>query len=71
MFRVLPDQNVPAKLRAYLTPHAVRTAAEEGWGQLSDRDLIRRAETSGFDALVTCDQNIEYQQNPKSERSRW
>jgi|SRR5579885_1711757 hypothetical protein len=68
MFRVLLDHNVPAKLRTFLTPHYVRTAAEEGWGQLPDNDLIRRAEAAAFDVLVTCDQNIEYQQNLKQQK---
>lgn len=63
MFRVLLDHNVPAPLRRYLSKHAVRTAADEGWGQISNGDLIDRAEAAGFHVLLTCDQNINYQQN--------
>jgi hypothetical protein len=63
MFRVLLDHNVPAPLRRHLINHDVRTAAEEAWGQISDGDLISRAEAADFEVLLTCDQNIQYQQN--------
>jgi hypothetical protein len=63
MFRILLDHNVPATLRKHLSKHEVRTAAEEGWGQISNGVLISRAEAAGFQVLLTCDQNIKYQQN--------
>lgn len=61
--RVLFDKNVPVPLRRSLTRHTVRTAAEEGWGTLGNGDLIAQAERAGFDLLLTCDQNLQYQQN--------
>ena len=33
-----------------------------GWDRLRNGDLIRMAE-EGFDALITSDQNLKYQQN--------
>ena len=36
---------------------------ELGWATLSNGDLLIRAEAAGFEALVTTDQNLKYQQN--------
>ena len=60
--RILFDQGVPVPLRRHLTGHAVATAYERGWANLSNGDLIRAAE-SEFELLVTTDQNLRYQQN--------
>jgi hypothetical protein len=56
------DACVPRPLRQFLADHAVSTAQEMGWGELKNGELILRAETS-FDAFITCDQNLKYQQN--------
>ena len=61
--RVLFDQGTPVPLRNRLPRHAVETAHERGWGGLSNGELLARAETEGFDALVTTDQNLRHQQN--------
>jgi hypothetical protein len=34
-----------------------------GWAGVSNGQLLDEAEKAGFDALVTCDQNIVFQQN--------
>jgi hypothetical protein len=41
----------------------VQTADDEGWAQVSNGDLIRCAEKAGYQIMLTCDQNIQYQQN--------
>ncbi len=61
--RVLFDNNVLAPLRRYLTGHEVTTARELGWHELENGDLLAAAEKSGFDVMVTADQNLSYQQN--------
>jgi hypothetical protein len=66
--RVLLDQGAPAPLRRYLTNHNISTAAELGWGTLTNGELLERAETAGFEALVTTDQNLKYQQNLSARR---
>lgn len=43
--------------------HTVETTHERGWSDLKNGDLLARAEAEGFDALVTTDQNLRYQQN--------
>jgi hypothetical protein len=63
MNRILFDKNVPYSLRRHLTDYEVKTAEEEGWGQISNGDLIRCAEEAGYQIFLTCDQNIRYQQN--------
>ena len=50
-------------LRRHLHPHQVDTAAEKGWSAIGNGDLISAAESEGYDALITTDQNLKYQQN--------
>jgi hypothetical protein len=59
--RILFDQGTPAPLRASLSPHAVSTAFEMGWQELENGTLLAEAEKL-FDAMVTTDKNIRYQQ---------
>jgi hypothetical protein len=61
--RILFDQGTPAPLRRVLVGHQVATAFELGWGALQNGDLLRAAEAAGFEAIVTTDQNLSYQQN--------
>src|SRR6266699_1138613 len=63
MLRVLFDKNVPYPLKRHLTGYEVKTAEEEGWGQVSNGELISYAEKAGYQILLTCDQNVQYQQN--------
>ncbi len=63
MPRILLDQNTPYGLRSSFPGHEAKTAYELGWAELANGDLLRTAEAQGFDAMVTCDQNIRYQQN--------
>lgn len=66
--RVLFDQGTPAPLRAYLSTHDVSTALEFGWSRLTNGDLLERAESAGFEVLITTDQNLKYQQNLSERR---
>ena len=61
--KILFDQGTPVPLRRYLHPRTVDTAAEMGWSELSNGDLLAAAEQAGFGILVTTDQNLRYQQN--------
>ncbi|MEI6322424.1 MAG: hypothetical protein WCP60_04905 [bacterium] len=61
--RILFDQGTPVPLRRRLHPHPVDTAAELGWSQLSNGELIAAAEREGYDLLITTDKNLRYQQN--------
>jgi len=62
--RVLFDKNVPVGVRRFLAKHEVRTFVDMKWRpQLENGELLKSAETSGFEVLVTADQNMKYQQN--------
>ena len=65
--RILFDQGTPVPLRRALTGHAVSTAYEMGWTELDNGALLRAAETD-FDALITTDKNLRYQQNLAGRR---
>ena len=61
--RILLDNNVPAPLGRLLAPHEAIHASALKWHTLSNGDLIRAALADGFSVMVTCDRNIEHQQN--------
>ena len=61
--RILFDQGTPVPLRRHLVDHDVDTAAENGWSDLDNGDLIEMTELRGYEILVTTDQNLRYQQN--------
>jgi hypothetical protein len=43
-------------------------ADELGWQGLENGALLDAAEQAGFDLLLTCDQNVRYQQNFSSRK---
>ena len=61
--KILFDQGTPVPLRRHLHPHLVDTTAERGWSALQNGDLLTKAESDHYDAFITTDQNLEYQQN--------
>jgi hypothetical protein len=54
-------------LRDSLTTHVVSTAYEMGWAALKNGDLLLAAEAK-FDAFITTDQKLRYQQNLSRRR---
>jgi len=65
--RILFDHGTPAPLRRALTGHTLSTAYEMGWTELDNGALLKAAETE-FEALITTDQNLRYQQNLTGQR---
>lgn len=61
--KILFDANTPAPLARFLRGHDVTRADELGWQGLENGALLDKAEDAEFDVLVTCDQNVRYQQN--------
>ena len=61
--RVLLDEQLPRQLAPLLVGHEVSTVQRMGWAGLTNGELLRRAEAAGFDAFLTADQNLEFQQN--------
>ena len=69
--RVLLDHNLPHKLRTSLHTlgnHEFVTASYMGWGDLKNGELLRIAEDSGIEVLVTGDQSLLDEQNLTSRR---
>jgi len=64
--KLLLDENLPHQLRLELPGHDVFTVAYMGWGGIENGDLLKQAADNGFDALITNDRGLEYQQNPAS-----
>ena len=63
--RLLLDESLPRPLADLLAGHDARTVTQMGWTSLSNGALLRQA-AAAFDALLTADQNIEFQQNLKT-----
>ena len=61
--RIVFDQGTPAPLRHHLREHEVVTAFELGWERLSNGELLAASESAGFEAMISTDQNLAYQQN--------
>ena len=61
--KILFDANTPGPLARFLRGHRVICADEIGWHRLANGELLRAAEDEGFEVLVTCDQNLRFQQN--------
>ena len=61
--RVLLDEQLPRGLARELIGHDVSTVQREGWAGVNNGELLRRAEVHGFDALLTADQSLSFQQN--------
>ena len=60
--RLLLDESVPSRLRRALLTHQVRTVVEMGWSGVKNGKLLVLA-ASDFDAFITIDKNLPYQQN--------
>lgn len=60
--RLLLDESVPRRVRQYLPGHTVRTVVAMGWGGIRNGDVLSLA-ASEFDAFITVDKNLRYQQN--------
>ena len=60
--RLLLDESVPSRLRRALPEPSVRTVGEMGWSGVKNGQLLALAAVD-FDAFVTVDKNLPYQQN--------
>ena len=62
--KLLFDESVPRPLGAYFPrSFEILTVQRMGWTGRSNGDLLRLAAAHEFDAFVTADRGIEYQQN--------
>ena len=61
--RILLDECVPRPLRRGLAGHHVRTLREMRWTGRSNGELLSLMAGTGFEVLLTVDQNHRHQQN--------
>ncbi len=61
--KLLLDENLPHQIRLELPGHEVFTAAYMKWSGVENGELLRVAALAGFDAVITNDRGLEYQQN--------
>jgi hypothetical protein len=59
--RLLLDEHLPVGLAAEFPGHAVHTVSGCGWTGIKNGELLRRM-NGQYDALVTMDRRIEFQQ---------
>lgn len=60
--RIFVDECVDWRLARDIVGHEVKTAYEMGWASLKNGELLSLV-SKQFDALVTVDRNLSYQQN--------
>lgn len=60
--RVLLDEHLPVDLASTLRGHDVDTVVGRGWAGIKNGELFLRMRGE-YDALVTMDRSIEFQQN--------
>ena len=63
--RLLLDECVPARLRKVLPSHQVSTVVQEGWSGIKNGKLLALT-AANFDAFITVDKNLPYQQDTSS-----
>ena len=61
--RLLLDENLPKRLKQDFKENEIYPAAEKGWTGISNGKLLGLMAVNKFDALLTFDKNMQYQQN--------
>jgi len=63
--KLLLDENLPKRLKLDFPEHEIFTVSDMGWKGKKNGDLLRLLLDNQFDALLTFDRNMRYQQNFK------
>jgi hypothetical protein len=61
--RLLLDECVPRPLKRDLVGHDVHHVVDMGWSSKRNGELLQLMVADGFDALLTVDHSLEFQQN--------
>jgi hypothetical protein len=67
---VLIDESLPKRIRRQLPGFQAFTVPQRGWSKTKNGALLRLAESAGFDAFLTADQSLQYQQNLSTSKLR-
>ena len=66
MKTILLDENMSYLLKGYFpADYEIRTARWMGWHGKQNGELLRLAAEADFDAVVTLDKSMEFEQNPQ------
>ena len=60
--RIILDEGVPKEVVRSLSGHDVTTVSDVGWASVKNGKLLGLIETAGFNAFITCDKNLQFQQ---------
>ena len=61
--KLLLDECLDRRLARDIVGHEVSTVQQMGWAGIQNGELLRRAAAAAFDAFVTGDRNLSFQQN--------
>jgi len=61
--KLLLDENLPKKLKYGFPGHEVYTVSDMGWNGVKNGQLLQLMIEHSFEALLTFDKNLQYQQN--------
>jgi len=63
--KLLLDEYLPKRLKSDYHGHETYTVREMGWNSKKNGELLQLMIENNFDALITFDRNMQYQQNFK------
>jgi hypothetical protein len=61
--RLLLDENLPKRLKLDFPEHEIFTVRDKQWNGIKNGELLKLLLDNSFDALLTYDKNLQYQQN--------
>ncbi len=61
--KLLLDENLPKRLKQDFPEFEISTVREMGWNGMTNGALLKQMLEDDFDALITFDKNLQYQQN--------
>jgi hypothetical protein len=61
--KLLLDENLPKRLKQDFPEHEIYTIRDKNWNGKKNGELLVLMLEEGFDALLTFDRNLPYQQN--------
>jgi len=61
--KLLLDENLPKRLKSDFPNHQIFTVRDMGWNGKKNGELMKLLIENNFDALITFDKNLQFQQN--------
>ncbi|WP_205501445.1 DUF5615 family PIN-like protein [Rufibacter psychrotolerans] len=61
--KLLLDENLPKRLKLDFEEHEIYTVRDKGWNGKKNGELMQLLLAEGFDAFLTFDRNLQFQQN--------